>query len=252
MPQRYNAPDFEGIVKNFLEPYMAMKQGKRQDLQDEFARTMDEKRYDEEQKYREWMRQETERANRFKEAESMRPKIEGGQQTGYGFITPGELPTTGPYREEEYNPQFTPIPELQQKKGPSGFELSAGQSRFEYDPATKTFKSVASLPGNTPSTGQYTRGQAWDDAYRTLTEDAPTTFNSQTGEFSMGGKVSPSLKRIQPTADSLYNMQNYGQFAPPGAIQKEDPEISMAKAKLASGEWDQAKFDAWLKQWQEQ
>ena len=64
----------------------------------------------------------------------------------------------------------------------------------------------------------YSKGASLDDARQLMTVTEPMGFSTSpdgTQKFSMGGKTQPTLQELQPKADSLFNMQNYGQWDAP-------------------------------------
>ena len=98
-------------MRGLIETIEMKKRRKEQDLQDEFYRSLAERKQTEWEKDREYWRKK-------EEEKTQQPEVIGGQQTGYGYITPGKPRGTGPYPEEQYQPQYTPIPGLQPPEKP--------------------------------------------------------------------------------------------------------------------------------------
>lgn len=100
--RRWNAPDLASAVEAFLTFHGAARDRKTREMQNRLTREFAERRFAADEDWRNYAR------NR-EEAERMQPEITGGQQTGYFMERPGQMMTTGPYREEEYLPSLTPI-----------------------------------------------------------------------------------------------------------------------------------------------
>lgn len=187
-------------------------------------------------------------------------------QTGYYDRGNQPKPAKAPTKTEiegAYLDQLLQDPEnarqyfLKPKEGekPKGFTL--GDTRYEFDEASGQWKAVAKNPSVNSGSNKpgYTRGQSFDDARMTLTQDQPMTMNTKTGEINLGGKVVPPLGDIQARADSLFNMNNYGMWElpnnqgtpSPDTTQGQPVNLDAIRAKYKAAGYSDEEINAALK-----
>lgn len=150
--------------------------------------------------------------------------------------------------KKEKEAELTRIANMQKEKPPAGFDLSAGKTRFEWDKEKNAFGQVASIPEKEakppepkyikgpdgiyevdptthtakkitafpkeekPDKQGYSRAQSFDDALKVT----PAQIDEQ------GNPLAPAMQDVQPKADSLFNMQNFGQWDAPSGVENTD------------------------------
>lgn len=83
---------------------------------------------------------------------------------------------------------------LLQKETPAPFELSPGQARYEYDPESRQYKAIASLPSNPPATNEFTNYTAKEKANQKIAQQELAT-EMGTAARDVDGFVTPEAYR---------------------------------------------------------
>lgn len=226
-------------VKNFFNVQQTKKKQKLEEYMAQISRELAERKYAEDVRHSKTM----EEYYQGMLAERQKPDQVNFQQYstdgGYGSFDP----STGEYAQKgEIAPKPQDFNQFKSEKIMQMWETLT--------PEEQKKALGLGVAGGKPA---YTKGQAFDDAVKMFPKANLSSAQQNENMIAImrGGSPihtteTPSLQDIQPKADSLYNMQNLGQWTQPG---QGDTEIAKAQQYLKEGKITKEQYVEWLSQY---